>query len=213
MGMVRTVPKRIFQSQVAATIIILGMVAVALLCTWTAIKAWQLANDVKDTANAVAGETRVRAANEKRILKVLCERQNAGYVILRADALDTVRQTRKFLNSGRSIPGISERDLRKTIRQKKALAARLKPLDCDTFVETVNLQGVDLSTVTIPSGQQGVTGPRGPRGRRGPAGPAGLQGERGPQGPQGERGPRGPRGPQGPPGKPGVNPCNFIPVC
>lgn len=202
-------PDRVFHSKPAAAIILLGMAAIAVLCTWLAFTAVRQGAELEKTQDALEAESRARAANERAILTTLCRRQNRGYLVLRANARSAIEQTKAFLEAGRMIPGVSEEELRDGIERQREVIRGLEILDCETFAGTLPaLSNLDAgSSPTVAVGERGPRGPRGPAGPRGERGPAGSPGERGPQG---ERGPRGFRGPPGPPGP---NPCDKLPFC
>lgn len=205
-------PHRLFHSRVAAAIILLGMAAVAVLCTWLAFTAINQGNELDEQQADLAAEARAREAIDRAILTKLCERQNRGYLVLRANARESIEQTRAFLQAGRMIPGVTERELREAISRQREVIRGLKILDCETFAGTLPALGEITAGVTAPA-VAGPRGPRGPRGPAGPAGPRGPRGERGATGPQGPPGERGPRGRRGPPGPSGPNPCDKLPFC
>lgn len=194
----------IFRSARSELIVLLGLAAVALLCTWLAWKSITLGHENDRQTTELALEARARTASNRAVLTKVCGRLNYTDAVLRAKARSEVEVARAFLEAGRSIQGVTDEELRAGIRRNVALIRSLKPLDCATFAG--NLPELNLGA--IPSGGT-VAGPRGPRGPRGPAGP---RGERGPAGPPGIGVP-GPRGPRGPRGAPGPDPCDSLPFC
>jgi inorganic triphosphatase YgiF len=155
----------VFRSSRSEIIVLGSLAAIAVLCTFLAVKGYQLSQRTEANAEATRIETQERTEANRAILNVLCQRQNYTYKVLRQDARDSIkqtraalRQTRQFLRRGASLNGITPRDLRlairrhrDAIRQNRRFIRELDPLNCKTFAGrfTATVLPVGASDVII----------------------------------------------------------------
>ena len=156
--------KPVFRSTWAELAVIAVLLAIGVVLSFVAIRGYQLNQETEKLAAATKEETGDRITANRAILTVLCERLNHIYRVERQDARGNIRTARAavratlvFLRRGRSINGITPRDLRQSIargkavvRQNRRLIRSLAPLNCRTFA------GVVPDGFKIPEGQASV---------------------------------------------------------
>ena len=202
----RSTDGRLFRSRAVELVILGAVFIIAILAT---VALWQTrelrqadkAEQARELEEA-REEARDRARAGRRVLSIVCQRQNYGFRVLRRNELTAIAETEAFLAAGRSFPGITREELEENLERRRDFAEQLRPIDCAEFAGRIPVDVPPLPELpSAEDGDDGAAGARGPAGPPGPPGPRGPRGERGPPGPPGQRGP------------PGADPCDRIPIC